>query len=503
MNREDQFKSLIVGVDFEEAGEKWRAGDAQKAARFFSRALDKYSQGLDRFPNSFDLAYNKARLQYELSQQPRLLPHLQRNEMSLLNSAVASHRDALSIRRDSPDLLLYVRKVSIQDRKAVWLITVELSNTGQVLTSLAELISEDRNGPCPPGSDPLDLFREALDSFQRCATLQRQQITEQGTKAHALAQEPMDLDHQATESTAKTASEPVPSVSEASDQDMWVSIAEVATEHALADTYLAQFGALTSLCSLLSVRGSGDLKWIDDCYLGMLYDLIPFNREQFQEHILARVRYMSAFVDAGFGLAKFDILRYESLLTDAQVLLKEQYSDEPQALCDMADAELTFNASVERLSYRVKNSTLDDRNKSNVIRWKHLTKALDYLTAASKLPTAKNLPRIHLRRGDCEMLRRRLGAAPWNYDLANRSASTLLKNAEIYYRGAARLAKAETDVDEEEEASVKEAVAAALAGDLRRLQERVYAEIKTVREVLDEAVDDGVIAEADIEKLSI
>ncbi|KAL8631055.1 hypothetical protein Q9189_003250 [Teloschistes chrysophthalmus] len=399
--------------------------------------------------------------------------------MSLLNSAVASHRNALSISRDSPDLLF---------------------NTGQVLTSLAELISEERYGPFPPGSDPLDLFREALNSFQRCATLQRQQITEQGTRANALAQEPMDLDHQATESTAKTASEPVPSVSEASDQDTWVSIAEAVTEHALADTYLAQIGALTSLCSLLSVRGSGDLRWIDECYTGVLYDLNFFNQEQ--EHILARVRYKFAFVDAGFNLAKFDILRYEGLLTDAQVRLKEQYSDEPQALCDMADAELTFNASFERASYRVENSTLDNQNMSNVIRWKHLTKALDHLTAASKLPTAKNLPRIHLRRGDCEMLRRRLGAAPWNYDLADRSASTLLKNAEIYYRGAARLAKAETAVDEEEEASVKEAVAAALAGDLRRVQERVDAEIKTVREVMDDMVDDGLLAEAEIEKLS-
>ncbi|KAL9589600.1 MAG: hypothetical protein Q9203_001607 [Teloschistes exilis] len=479
---ESENSYLEVGVDFEEAGEKWRAGDAQKAVRFFSRALDKYSLGLDRFPNSFDLAYNKARLQYELSQQPRLLPHLQRNEMSLLNSAVASHRNALSISRDSPDLLF---------------------NTGQVLTSLAELISEDRYGPYPSGSDPLDLFQEALDSFQRCATLQRQQITEQWTRANALAQEPMDLDDQAMDSTAETVPEPVPSVSEASDQDTWVSIVEPVTEHALADTYLAQIGALTSLCSLLSVRGSGDPRWIDECYFRIQYDLIVSTQERFQEYRLATVRYKSALADAGFSLAKFNILEYENHLTEAQAPLKEQYSDEPHALCDMADAELTFNASVERFSYRVKDSTSDDRNKLNVIRWKHLTKALDHLSAAVKLPTTKNLPRIYLRRGDCEMLRRRLGDAPWNYDLANRSASTLLKNAEIYYRGAARLARAETAVDEEKEASIKEAVAAALAGDLRRFQERVDAEIKTVREVLDDTLDDGLLAEADIEKLSI
>ena len=49
----------LAGVDHEEAGEKWRAGDAAKSLRFFLRAIDTYSEGLQRFPDSFDLAYNK------------------------------------------------------------------------------------------------------------------------------------------------------------------------------------------------------------------------------------------------------------------------------------------------------------------------------------------------------------------------------------------------------------------------------------------------------------
>ena len=48
-----------AGVDFEEAGEKWRAGDAAKSCRFFVRAIETYDGGLQRFPRSFDLAYNK------------------------------------------------------------------------------------------------------------------------------------------------------------------------------------------------------------------------------------------------------------------------------------------------------------------------------------------------------------------------------------------------------------------------------------------------------------
>lgn len=54
-----QAKSRAVGVDFEEAGEKWRAGDAAKSLRFFVRAIDAYGSGLQKFPRSFDLLYNK------------------------------------------------------------------------------------------------------------------------------------------------------------------------------------------------------------------------------------------------------------------------------------------------------------------------------------------------------------------------------------------------------------------------------------------------------------
>lgn len=46
-------------MEFEEAGEKWRAGDAAKSLRFFMRAITNYDEGLTKFPLAFDLAYNK------------------------------------------------------------------------------------------------------------------------------------------------------------------------------------------------------------------------------------------------------------------------------------------------------------------------------------------------------------------------------------------------------------------------------------------------------------
>ena len=54
-----QAKIRPVGVNFEEAGEKWRAGDSAKSLRFFVRAVDVYDAGLRKFPRSFDLSYNK------------------------------------------------------------------------------------------------------------------------------------------------------------------------------------------------------------------------------------------------------------------------------------------------------------------------------------------------------------------------------------------------------------------------------------------------------------
>jgi hypothetical protein len=51
--------SSEAGVEQEEGGEKWRAGDAVKAMRFFMRAIEIYDNGLEKYPGSFDLAYNK------------------------------------------------------------------------------------------------------------------------------------------------------------------------------------------------------------------------------------------------------------------------------------------------------------------------------------------------------------------------------------------------------------------------------------------------------------
>ncbi|KAL9606288.1 MAG: hypothetical protein Q9179_000563 [Wetmoreana sp. 5 TL-2023] len=316
------------------------------------------------------------------------------------------------------------------------------------------------------------------------------------------AQNPMELDEQAAATvTGGPVFEPRPTVAEPSDEDTWVSIMEPVTPDSLLDTLLAQIETLTSVCGILSSEGVGDLDWIEQYHDDLLSSNVLHSgvtTDRHLEFILSRARLECALADAGFSIAKLNIDRYEQGLAEALEPLK-LFPNEPQALCDMADAEIVFNASIERFADRI----LRIASEVNIIRWKHLTKAIDHLTAASKLWTARNLPRIHLRRGDCEMLRRRLGAAPWNYDLASKSASTLLKNAEIYFRGAGRLAKAEGAANEEEEALTKEAVAAALAGDPSRFREKAGSEMQKVQDILKDAVEEGVILSDDIRILGI
>ncbi|RAL60714.1 hypothetical protein DID88_009820 [Monilinia fructigena] len=102
---------LAAGVDFEEAGEKWRGGDAVKSTRFFIRAVNNYEEALKKFPNSFDLAYNKARVLYELTQYPKLAAQLPGALLDHLTTALEASRYALGLKQDNADILFNTAQV--------------------------------------------------------------------------------------------------------------------------------------------------------------------------------------------------------------------------------------------------------------------------------------------------------------------------------------------------------------------------------------------------------
>lgn len=105
----------------EETGGKWRAGDPGKSGRAFLRALEIYDKGLQKFSDNFDLAYNKARLELEVSQSHEIVEATGLDLEQLLRKCLESHRVALGLDAENIDVRF---------------------NTSQVLTSLAEVLSE-------------------------------------------------------------------------------------------------------------------------------------------------------------------------------------------------------------------------------------------------------------------------------------------------------------------------------------------------------------------------
>ena len=217
------------------------------------------------------------------------------------------------------------------------------------------------------------------------------------------------------------------------------------------------------------------------------------------EAALAQAKFTCALSDAAFRGGRLDLPTYEKELNAAFTTQDLDMSNDPHSLCDKADAELAFTASVQNALQHVQATELAQISS---ICWKHITKALDSLTTASKLPNAQNLPRIHLRRGDCELLRLHLGDAPQNYDLAIKSAPILLKNAEVYFRGAAILAKKDAGTEEEQkEAEVKQSIVAGLAGDTEKLSLLVRTGRDLVESIAEEMRDDGLLGEESLKKI--
>ena len=275
---------------------------------------------------------------------------------------------------------------------------------------------------------------------------------------------------------------------------------EPVTKDALLDTTIAQLDTLTAICSLGSSHTG--LAWVEEYYRTTLEDRVASyvsDSHRYHEATLAQAKLMCALSDEAFRGGRLDLPTYEKELNAAFTGQDLDLSNDPPGLCDKADAELAFNASVQAVAQQAQTTELDQISS---ICWRHITIALDSLTAASKSPDAQNLPRIHLRRGDCELLRLHLGDAPLNYDHAIKSAPTLLKNAEVYFRGAANLAKRDAAAKEEQnEAEVKHSIVAGLAGDAEKLSCLVKTQRDLVESIAKEMRDDGLLGDKALQKL--
>lgn len=290
---------------------------------------------------------------------------------------------------------------------------------------------------------------------------------------------------------------------EISQEEVWASIEEPVTNDSIIDTVLAQLGTLTTVCTLLGAHGDDSIRWIEEYYRGTLQeriDLLSNNSERLEEILLTKAKFMVAFADASFHGGAIDLMTYEREINAA---FPQDFAlgHNEQGLCDRAEARMTFNTSIIASKQANANISAADYSRHHSIRWVHITKALDDLTTATKLPQPGNLPRMHLRRGDCELMRYGLSREEFPHELAAKSAPTLMNNAEVYYRGAAKLAQSLGAAEEEREALVKEAAMTKLLGDPQKLKSLIDRDRESTVEILKDMQDECLLSSVDLAQL--
>lgn len=403
---------LAAGVECEEAAGKWHAGDAAKSLRFFQRAVETYDQGLRSFPRSLDLAYNKARVQLEVSTHPLLIPQLQTPLLEALRETLSWHRNALDI--DSSD-------------------ANTLFNTAQVLTTIAERLSTTRNEAI---GEALELLDEALELQSKCLRIQESKFEESERRGHAIeTSDPEDT----TSSNVSTENANDLDAAEA----QWFSVEEPTTLETLIDTALAQLATLTTLCSIISstmaAQSTPSLLWIENFSRSILNERLAVyshssDLSRQQEIALAKSTFVSVFLEASFHQHAIDEKTYKIQRDSAFQATELQLEHYPDGLIRNAESLMAFSSALS-------DNLNEARSQHGATKWGALNAAITNLVTASKLEVIDNdsMSKTHVLRGECSLLLWRLSHPPIDFKPAVENAKQLLKNAEVFYRNASRL----------------------------------------------------------------
>ncbi|PVH88923.1 hypothetical protein DL98DRAFT_159187 [Cadophora sp. DSE1049] len=475
---------LAAGVDFEEAGEKWRGGDAAKSTRFFVRAIDCYDDALKKFPNSFDLAYNKARVQYELTQHPKLLQQLPGSLLDLLQTALASSKYALTLNGENADALF---------------------NTAQILTSLTEKLSE-----LSTDGSTLHLIEEALRLFQLCLEVQEKQAQESAAQAQLAESMMSDTGNESSIQTSQDTNDTeeegfspsgessmeIDDGKEPAQDERWASIVEPVDNDVLLDTVLAQLETLTQLCGLMLNVSEQGIGWVEAYakdLINVKLDKYLTGTSRFLEANIIRASFLSAFANLQLQANLTDIKNYASAIETAYSPL--DLSTSAEGLCSYAEALIAFNSTL-----RLLNNPKTNTRETLSARWSALSTALKNLTAATKVPHVENVVKIHIARGDVEVNRFQLGQLDVVFEPARDNRDVLLRNAGKFYVGAKNFTRTYGWAEEGLEAEVKDALVKGLLGDGEELKKLAA---KRGGPLLAEMVDEGLVTVAQLESLGI
>ncbi|KJY00449.1 hypothetical protein TI39_contig329g00021 [Zymoseptoria brevis] len=481
----DDFQS---SADFEEsAGGKHRVGDAQKSARAFIRALDIYDRGLAKHPSSFDLAYNKARLQLEISQQPVLVELIGVELLQWLESTLASHRRALQLSVENVDVLF---------------------NTAQVLTSLAEVLVEDGEdeGDEEEEAKASRALQEALELLSVC--LSRQEVlfeqhradfpdVEEGGVALDAQEGGVALDAQ--EGAAESSTPAAPPAAQEDDTDMAEATIETPISPSdLLDTVHASLSALTTL---LPLSDHSALQNLGEMARALTEDKAPTYIRLLDSTAQApatlslaldRAVFIAAYANAEFEARQLHFSTYLSRL-DESFRIPGKESD-ASLLCAEADARMEMVLSaLDVFGQGAPNFPVHTC-------WKTLSLSQELYTLASKLETEDAKERkadVFKSKGDVELLRLRLTQmAGTDLSASVRSSGpTLVKNAQTFYKGAVSQAKASGDEEVEEEAKGRWIVAGEVSRVVFGGQGSGAGEKsgEDLMEVLEGCVEEGIV----------
>ncbi|KAK4951171.1 hypothetical protein LTR10_010143 [Elasticomyces elasticus] len=442
----------------EETGGKWRAGDPAKSGRAFVRALEIYDKGLQRHRTSFDLAYNKARLELEITQRSALVSHIGIPLVDQLKQTLQSHRYALRLNEQNPDVLF---------------------NTSQVLTSLAEQLSEAGDS-----ASAIPLLQEALELLSACCSRQ-EMLLEQQQADFADAEGGVALDME-DERDLELASTPG---SEGSGEMATVESPITAAD--LLDTVHASLSSLTTLVALVehhALDSLGDMaQSLTESKAPIYVNMLPESDRDSATFAVAldRANFVSAFADAQFNAFMIEAETYLTRLED--VFNTTNKDRDIVALTSEAEARTEFTLSVLSRSSHSPEIPAEPC-------WKQLKVAQDLYTAALKLESS---PRIYLSRGDVELVRHRVATLPANVKLADsirKSAPTLAQNAQTYYKGAVRIAGDDEDGEVREKATRRLAVVTRLRTAFYGIEsEELKAQNGILNDAIAECIEEGLM----------
>jgi hypothetical protein len=388
-----------------------------------------YDKGLQTHPTNFDLAYNKARLLLEITQQPALVEHIGLALIDLLAKTLEAHRYALKLNEENQDVLFH---------------------TAQVLTSLAEQLSEAGQ---PHHAIPL--LQESLELLSSCLSRQEMLLEQQ-------QQDFQDIDEGGGVQLDPDEGPASTSASDVSEQTALVEAPMSAND--LLDTVHASLSSLTTLVPMVeqtALQTYGNMaSTLTEKRAPNYISLLPSDLQDTARFKVAldRAIFIAAFADAQYSFMAIDLDTYLQQLDAFEIPTKEQSA---HALSAEAEARTEFALSA------IENFQGSPDSPAQLC-WKQLSLAQDLYTAVTKLETEDAKERkahSYESKGNVELLRHRLASTSGTplSESIQRSAKTLIQNARTYFKGAAQLARADEDSDLEVKAKQRWLIATDIA----------------------------------------